>query len=120
MHDVQLLADAGVKEGSVVYIAVPQERHSRDQLSVSIKDVAGGESATVFLRSGDAVYSLMRQAQDALGVPADSQQLIFRGQVLKEGDTLASCGIADGTTVQMAVGRRREKEAQMSPGGTWR
>ena len=80
----------------------------------------GGESATVFLRSGDAVYSLMRQAQDALGVPADSQQLIFRGQVLKEGDTLASCGIADGTTVQMAVGRRREKEAQMSPGGTWR
>ena len=38
-----------------------------DTLEIFIEDVAGGESATVFLRSGDAVYSLMRQAQDALG-----------------------------------------------------
>lgn len=120
MHDVQQLADAGVEEGSVIYVAVPQDRHSRDQWSVSIKDVAGGESAIVYVRGGDAVFSLMRQAQDALGVPADSQQLIFRGQVLKESDTLACCGITDGVTVQMAVGRRRHREAQMSPGGTWR
>lgn len=122
MHDVQQLADAGVKEGSVIYIAVPQDRHSREQRAVSIKDVAGGESATVFVRGGDGIYTLMRQAQDALGVPADCQQIIFRGQLLKADDmnTLDGCGIADGSVVQMAVGKRKASEATMSPGGTWR
>ena len=120
LHDLQLLADAGVKNGGVVFVALPHERHSRDQIAVAIKDVAGGESASVFARASDTVAQLMKYAQDALGVSADSQQVIFRGSVLDTKDTLASRNIVDGSTVQMVVGRRREKEAEMSPGGTWR
>ena len=85
-----------------------------------VRDVAGGESASVYARQSDTVLQLMRCAQDALGVSADVQQLIFRGAVLESRDTLAAKKIEDGSTVQMVVGRRREKEAQMSPGGTWR
>ena len=62
----------------------------------------------------------MQAAQHALGVPADAQTLVFKGRVLGASDSIEGCGIADGSTVQMAVGKRREKEAQMSPGGTWR
>jgi hypothetical protein len=68
----------------------------------------------------DSVSQLSRQAQDALGVPADAQQLVFRGAVLEQHDTLAALHLADGSTLQMVVGRRRPKEAEMSPGGTWR
>lgn len=176
LHDLTPLAEAGVKEGSVVYVACPQERQSRDQLAVTVRDVAGGESASVFVRASQSVSDLMAQArtpaarrakmrarrratraarrgpaararptgrppstaaldplapplapaaaraqaQDALGVPADCQQLIFAGKLLSQADTLAAKSLVEGSTVQMAVGRRREKEATMSPGGTWR
>lgn len=120
LHDLQTLADAGLKDAAIIYVTTPQERHSRDQLAVSIKDVAGRESATVFVRTSDSVSQLMRSAQDALGVPVDAQQLIFGGEVLSPSDSLAGCHIVEGSTVQMAVGRRRVQEQQMSPGGTWR
>ena len=120
LHDLQLLGDAGVREGSVIYVACPQERHSRDQLAVSVKDVASGEVASLYVRACDSVHQMMRHAQDALGAPADCQQLIFRGAVLEETDTLASSRVCDGCTVQMVVGKKRAKEAEMSPGGTWR
>ena len=120
LHDLTPLGESGVKDGAVVYVAVPQERHSRDQIAVIVKDVAGGESATVFARASDAVQQLMRYAQDALGVPADAQQLVYRGSVLDPEDTLAARHVADGATVQMVVGRKRAQDAEMSPGGTWR
>ena len=120
LHDLQQLGASGVKDGCLLYIAVPQERHSRDQCAVGVKDVASGESATVFARPTDSVEQLMRYAQDALGVDARAQQLIFRGAVLDKLDTLASRNIVEGATVQMVAGRRQQKEAQMSPGGTWR
>ena len=120
LHDLQQLGACGVKDGSLVYVAVAQERHSRDQCAVGVKDVASGESATVFARPSDSVEQLMRYAQYALGVDAHAQQLIFRGSVLDKRDTLASRNIVEGATVQMVAGRRQPKEMQMSPGGTWR
>ena len=59
------------------------------------------------------------QVQDAIGVPADAQQLIFSGKILRGSETVAGCGIKPESTVQMAVGKRRAPEATMSPGGTW-
>ena len=120
MHDLQQLCDVDVKEGSVVYVSVPQERRSRDECALTVKDVKEDDVATLFVRPSDAIAALMLAAQDALGVPADSQNLIFKGRVLRAGDSVEGCGLVDGCTVQMAVGRRRQKEAQLSPGGTWR
>ena len=120
LHDLQLLADAGVKEGSAVFVAAPAERTSSDQLAVTIRDAAANASAVVYARPSDTVEALARLAQDVLGVPQDAVQLIFRGEVLTPADELGACRIDDGSTVQMVVGRRRAAEATMSPGGTWR
>lgn len=121
LHDLQLLVDdAHVKEGSMIYIALPQERRSHDQLLVSVKDVKDGEVGTVYTRPTDAIVDVMRQLQDTLGIAADAQTLIFGGRVLSASDTVGGCGIVDRSTIQMAVGKRRTQEMTMSPGGTWR
>ena len=41
-NDAQTLADAGVAEGGVVFVATPRERNSREELSVSVREVGGG------------------------------------------------------------------------------
>ena len=58
------------------------------------------EQATVFVRSEDDSAAAMRQVQDALGIAADSQQLIFASNVLRPTDTMASKRIGDGCTLQ--------------------
>jgi hypothetical protein len=126
LHDLQVLGEAGLKDGSVVYLAVPRERRSRDELAITIHCIAAGsdssaqDAATVYVRPSDTILELTKQAQDTLGVPFDCQQLVFSGQLLKQTSTVASCSLLDGSRVQMAVGKRRPSGATMSPGGTWR
>jgi len=121
LHDLQVLSAVGVIDGSCVYVAVPSERTSREQMGISIRDVAGGESAIVFSRASESINTLMSRAQEALGVPADAQQLIYGGKVLSAQQTLEACRLTAGATVQMVVGRRRTREEMtLSPGGTWR
>ncbi len=64
----------------------------------------------------------MTQAQDTLGVPHDAQQMVYKGQVLKQNAIVSAAGLTDGAIIQMAVGKRRTPTAQMvqSPGGSWR
>lgn len=123
-NDAQTLADAGVAEGDIVFVATPRERNSREELSVSVREVGGGnEQATVFVRPEDTSAAVMRQVQDALGIAADSQQLIFASNVLRPTDTMAAKRVGDGCTLQLVVGKRPGAPATrqaMSPGGTWR
>ena len=120
LHDLQVLCETNVREGSVIYVAVPQERRSRDQLTISVHDAKDGDCAALYVCTSDSVVDLMKMLQDVLGVPADAQTLIFGGRTLTADDTVSGCGIMDGSTVHMAVGKRRTAEMQMSPGGTWR
>jgi len=121
LHDLQTLSDVGVVDGSCVYVAVPMERTSRDQMGITIRDAAGGESATVYARPNESINTLMARAQEVLGVPSDAQQLIYGGKVLQPQQTLEASRMTSGATVQMVVGRRRARdEMTLSPGGTWR
>lgn len=122
-NDAQTLADAGIEEGSIVYVATPRERHSREELSVTVKEVGGDkEQTTVFVRPDDDTAAVMRQVQDALGIAADAQQIIFSSAVLRPADTMASKKVGEGCTLQLVVGKRPASAARqaMSPGGTWR
>ena len=122
-NDAQTLADAGIEEGSIVYVATPRERHSREELSVTVKEVGGDkEQTTVFVRPDDDTAAVMRQVQDALGIAADAQQIIFSSAVLRPTDTMASKKVGEGCTLQLVVGKRPASAARqaMSPGGTWR
>ena len=119
-NDAQTLADAGVEAGAVLFVATPCERRSRSQLSISVKEVGGQkETALIYLDADDRVETVNRLVQDALGVPTDSQQLIFSSQVLKASGTLASARVTDGCVLQLVVGKKPVRQA-MSPGGTWR
>ena len=52
------------------------------------------------LHGGGTSAAVMRQVQDALGIAADSQQLIFASNVLRPTDTMASKRVGDGCTLQ--------------------
>jgi len=52
------------------------------------------------VRPEDTSAAVMRQVQDALGIAADSQQLIFASNVLRPTDTMASKRVGDGCTLQ--------------------
>ena len=120
LHDLQTLRDVGCREGSVLMVAVPQERRSLEDLCLTVRDAKAGDTATIFLRPADGMLALMQAVQDALGVPVDCQTLIFKGRVLSAVETVGASGLVDGSTVHLAIGKRRQKEAQLSPGGTWR
>ena len=120
LHDLQTLRDVGCREGSVLMVAVPQERRSLEDLCLTVRDAKAGDTATIFLRPADGMLALMQAVQDALGVPVDCQTLIFKGRVLSAVETVGACGLVDGSTLHLAIGKRRQKEAQLSPGGTWR
>ena len=99
---------------------MPCERQSRSQLSVSVREVGGQkETAVLYLDADDRIETVSRLVQDALGVPTDSQQLIFSSQVLKPTETLASARVTEGCVLQLVVGKKPVRQA-MSPGGTWR
>lgn len=124
LHDLQVLGESGVKEGDIVYVAAPRERRSRDELAITVNDIASGsdasQTATVYVKPADTVLDLMKQVQDTMGAPHEAQSLIFAGQILKPTATVAGCALLDGSRVQMAVGKRRSSGMTMSPGGTWR
>lgn len=65
-----------------------------------------GKTIGLDVHASDSVASLKKPLQAELGTPPDSEQqrLIFAGQRLEDHRTLASCGIARGSTVHMVLG----------------
>ncbi len=42
LHDLQVLGELGINDGGVIYVATPRERRSRDELAITINDIAAG------------------------------------------------------------------------------
>lgn len=88
-----VVADDGVLPGAVP-VPLPV------LLSLTIKPLAG--AALALQIDGSAKVEELQQLVDARtpgGAAGEAAGLVFRGQVLGKGTTLAACGVADGDTL---------------------
>jgi hypothetical protein len=68
------------------------------QIFVTIAGPTGG-TISLEVESSDTVENVKQKIQDAEGIPPDQQVLVFEGEILEDGNTLASYGITAGDTL---------------------
>ncbi|KAI7894348.1 uncharacterized protein EV154DRAFT_599986 [Mucor mucedo] len=72
-------------------------------INVNIKS-SSDKKFIIAIETDKTVSDLKSAIAEQTQVPAERQRLIYSGRVLKDGDTLADCKIADGNTVHMVKG----------------
>lgn len=100
MENQQTVSDCGIQNQSVIHLVLRVP--SRDAIQLVIQDLAtSGNNITIDANLDDSVHDLKRRIEEREGITVPLRQLLYRGRVLVDEDSLSSCGIADGFTLQL-------------------
>ena len=100
MENQQTVNDCGIQNQSVIHLVLRVP--SRDAIQLVIQDMATrGNNFTVAASPDDSVHDLKRRIESSESIAVPVRQLLYRGRVLADEDSLSGCGIADGFTLQL-------------------
>eukprot|EP00127_Corallochytrium_limacisporum_P001013 Clim_evm12s34 gene=Clim_evmTU12s34 len=87
-------------------------------VKINIKAPSVGNKSIVVedVELSSTVRELKERIQPELNVAPESQRLIFLGQVLKDEQTLESCGVQDGANLHMVKSGGASRQGQASSG----
>ena len=82
-------------------------------LNVSLPE--GGTAALDNVQPEDLIGTVKARLASEYGVQTDGYDLLLNGGVLSDGDTVADCGIQDGSTAELAAQATRAAGTKSSP-----
>ena len=97
LGDELTIHNCGVQNQSVLHLVL--RLPSQGPLSITVED--GGVSHQIDTTYGSTVGSVKEQLQTMSDIAVASQTLLFEGRVLADEETLGSCDITDGATLQL-------------------
>ena len=117
LRDEELLGALGIQNGDALHIAkgmaastqkgyLDKASDAGASLEIQLK-APGGIEVTLAVDSKDLVEELRKNAASRCGLKVEEIHLLHKGKILKDGLSLDSCGIANGSTVRVA---RRQAE----------
>lgn len=83
-------------------------------ISINLKTTASDQVHTIEVPENLEVTALKQLASDYTNIPADEMRLIFCGKALKNGTTLDTYNVKDGTTIHVFPGRKPRPESETS------